>query len=366
MANKTLIVIIILMIWMYLTITVIHNFLLLSDQTKEQSKLCCNKNNGKQDAGPNNYHFWHQSIPRILHQTWKSREIPGVTASWVASWMNVHSRWEYWFWTDDDTKELFARYFYFYYSLYVHYPWSIQRADIMRYFILWLYGGIYADLDMECLRPLDNLLSAYSCIMAREPEEIAYVQHMRNMSIASNAFMACRPRHPFIKFIVNNLYSRITMNGLLETTGPFMLTEMLIKYKEGMGSPPRWEDDVYLAPAHYFMPYYGVETLEGMRRKCKVIIGMPFNANPNRTLSTDLKRESICFRILAKGIKATATSVSPFTNHHWLHTYINPPDEHRAINIKQVIPSVKNVSLLFLDVPPYVEKVRRNKVNLIR
>ena len=353
------------MIWMYLTLTVIHNFLPTSDRTREPRELCCNGKNEKQAIRSNNHNFWHQSIPHILHQTWKSHEIPEVTASWVTSWMKVHPRWEYWFWTDDDIKELFVMYFYFYYSLYMHYPWSIQRADIMRYFILWLYGGIYADLDMECLRPLNHLLSTYSCIIAREPEEIAYVQHMRNMSIASNAFMACRPHHPFMKFIVNNLYSRITMNGLLETTGPFMVTEMLIKYKESIASPLRWEDDVYLAPSHYFMPYYGMRTLEGLRGKCKVIIGMSFNANPNRTLNADLKRRSICFRILSKGIKGTATNVSPFTNHHWLHTYINPLAKHRTVNIKQVIPHVKNISSLFLDVPPYVENIGRSKVNWI-
>jgi hypothetical protein len=44
------------------------------------------------------------------------------------------------------------------------YPWfvphlrqfksGVEKADIMRYFILYHHGGIYADLDMEAVSPL--------------------------------------------------------------------------------------------------------------------------------------------------------------------------------------------------------------------
>jgi mannosyltransferase OCH1-like enzyme len=34
---------------------------------------------------------------------------------------------------------------------------STQRADAMRLFFLHKYGGIYIDLDIECLRSLDFL-----------------------------------------------------------------------------------------------------------------------------------------------------------------------------------------------------------------
>ena len=53
------------------------------------------------------------------------------------------------------------------------------------------------------------------------------------------------------------------MDGLLETTGPFMLTDKLIRYKTNMGAHPQWEDDLYLAPSHYFMPYYNKDMLRG-------------------------------------------------------------------------------------------------------
>ena len=303
---------------------------------------------------------WHKMIPPIIHQTWRNRNIPKVAQEWVASWMSTNPGFEYWFWTDSEIKEFFAMYVNMYYTLYMWYPWSIQKADVMRYFILWMYGGTYVDLDMESLRPLGDLLLSHSCIIAQEPEELSFIHHGRNTTIVSNALMACRPRHPFMKFIINNLYSRIEMDGLLETTGPFMLTEMLIKYKTNIGPHPEWEDDVYLAPSHYFMPYYNNDMLRGMKVKCKHLI---YNRNIRKhteneynTSETHVKQRSICFRLLSKGINDADTNGSPFTNHHWLHTYISSPPDNETVNIKQVVSTSRSISSLFLDIPPYVRK----------
>ena len=34
----------------------------------------------------------------------------------------------------------------------------VERADILRLEILYRYGGVYVDGDLECLRPLDDVL----------------------------------------------------------------------------------------------------------------------------------------------------------------------------------------------------------------
>ena len=36
------------------------------------------------------------------------------------------------------------------------YPEPIMRADAIRYFLLYEYGGVYVYLDFEALRPLDE------------------------------------------------------------------------------------------------------------------------------------------------------------------------------------------------------------------
>lgn len=32
-----------------------------------------------------------------------------------------------------------------------------EKSDILRYEILFVYGGVYADVDVECLQPFDAL-----------------------------------------------------------------------------------------------------------------------------------------------------------------------------------------------------------------
>ena len=39
-----------------------------------------------------------------------------------------------------------------------------QKADILRYELLERYGGVYVDVDMECLQSLDPLLDARGLI----------------------------------------------------------------------------------------------------------------------------------------------------------------------------------------------------------
>ncbi|KAJ3896091.1 hypothetical protein GG344DRAFT_72572 [Lentinula edodes] len=49
------------------------------------------------------------------------------------------------------------------------YKYAIQRADAIRYFVLHHYGGVYLDLDVGCLRPLDPLL-VYPVILPKTHE----------------------------------------------------------------------------------------------------------------------------------------------------------------------------------------------------
>lgn len=35
---------------------------------------------------------------------------------------------------------------------------GVEKADMGRYFLLYVHGGVYLDTDVECLRPLDDLL----------------------------------------------------------------------------------------------------------------------------------------------------------------------------------------------------------------
>ena len=92
------------------------------------------------------------SIPRIIHQTWKSTQVPEAFREFQRKWQALHPGYEYRLWTDDDNRTFVEREFPEHVPLYRSFTREIFRADLVRYLYLAKFGGIYVDLDVEPLR----------------------------------------------------------------------------------------------------------------------------------------------------------------------------------------------------------------------
>lgn len=116
-------------------------------------------------------------IPKLIHRVWLGgRPLPAAYAAYGATWAERHPGWELRLWTDADVPEIpgmeRAR------NL-------AERSDLARYEILRQHGGIYIDTDVECLRPIDDLVNGLSAFSAYEvPGRLC------------NAVMGCVPGHP--------------------------------------------------------------------------------------------------------------------------------------------------------------------------
>ena len=86
---------------------------------------------------------------RILHQSWRSCELPSRQALWRERCNRVlPAGWQLWLWTDEDNRELIAREFPSFLRFYDKLDVMIKRADAVRYFYLYRFGGVY--MDTEC------------------------------------------------------------------------------------------------------------------------------------------------------------------------------------------------------------------------
>lgn len=45
-------------------------------------------------------------IPHIIHQTWRSEEIPSKFSKWIQTWVKNHPGWTYYLWTDESARQL--------------------------------------------------------------------------------------------------------------------------------------------------------------------------------------------------------------------------------------------------------------------
>jgi len=138
-----------------------------------------------------------------------------------------HPDWEYWLWTDVDNRAFISEHYAWFLPVYDGYPENIMRADAVRYFMLYHYGGLYVDLDFECLRPLEPLLVGREVVIALEPLEHLEKELVRQRSfkqVLCNALIASQPKHPFWEQVFQELKVYQNANDPLDATGPFMLT----------------------------------------------------------------------------------------------------------------------------------------------
>ncbi|RKO86844.1 nucleotide-diphospho-sugar transferase, partial [Blyttiomyces helicus] len=105
----------------------------------------------------------------------------------------LHPGYEFKFWDDRAAEEFIIAEHRDFYETWKSYRYPIQRADSLRYLILYSYGGIYMDMDLVCLRPLEPF---------RRFDFIAPAAHPIGVS---NGFIMISPRHPFMKQVVDNL-----------------------------------------------------------------------------------------------------------------------------------------------------------------
>ena len=63
----------------------------------------------------------------------------------------------------------------------------VERADILRLEVLWRLGGVYVDVDMECLRPLDSLV-----------ENIDFLGTEIKPGRITNTVVGAAPLHPIL------------------------------------------------------------------------------------------------------------------------------------------------------------------------
>lgn len=187
-------------------------------------------------------------IPKIIHQTWKTDKVPSEWMAFAQSWRRHHPDWQYKLWSNADGAEFVEQFYPHFSRTYFAYSRDIQRADAIRYLVIYHYGGLYVDLDFECLQPLDGLLDSHNLVIGLEPRE-----HARDQSLDQllcNALFASQPGSAFLKAVIEFLITDETSAGIhddvLNSTGPVMLQKVYEQVK-GQGV------DIY--PSAYFCPF---------------------------------------------------------------------------------------------------------------
>lgn len=175
-------------------------------------------------------------IPLVIHQTAKTTALNYPVDAYCASWRRLNRNCDYRFYDDNDCVAFVRTEFPQLTDLYGSLPLPILRADLFRYLVVYRCGGLYADVDMQCLKPLDPFFALDGAIFPIESRltvarqrELGYFRPYQ----IGNCIFASEPRHPFLHAVIEATVALLrTTRKILEEdvedlTGPRMLTRLV-------------------------------------------------------------------------------------------------------------------------------------------
>lgn len=186
-------------------------------------------------------------IPQIIHQTWKNECVPTRFAACHASWRRHNPNWRHILWTDRMLLNLIEEHYPSLLELYCSYPKPVQRADVGRYALLHKFGGVYADIDSECVAPLSRLEDETRIVLCHEPpSHWPNARYRSHPFILFNGVMASPPEHRFWQQLLNRLPETRHAPSVEDSTGPFLLTGIYQAFDN--------KDAIAVEPCHLFTP----------------------------------------------------------------------------------------------------------------
>jgi len=157
-------------------------------------------------------------IPRIFHQIWVGPDpFPEECAGYQETWVRHHPGWELRLWTEENLPADLERG-----EAYELLRRPAERADILRLELLYRYGGVYVDIDFECLRSLDPLI-----------EDAEFFAGYRKPRRVNNAILGSVPGHPVLAQAIREIRPRTTYGPVDKAgTGPLFWRKLLRDHPE--------------------------------------------------------------------------------------------------------------------------------------
>ena len=150
-------------------------------------------------------------IERIIWQTYETplEELPRYGVEGIGTWKHQNPEWEHRYMSGEERENFFKSEFDSkVYDTYMRMPLGVMKAGMWRFGILYIYGGVYADLDTHCQVPISRWLDdQYDLVLDIEGDTPWWATQV----------IASRSGHPFIKNALDLCIER-AKDGLINNT----------------------------------------------------------------------------------------------------------------------------------------------------
>lgn len=182
----------------------------------------------------------HLKIPKIIHHIWVgNKKLPKKYKNWINSWKKFNPDWEFIFWKEDDIQSLDLKNKKIYNAC--NNPGF--KSDVARYEILNKFGGLYLDVDFECINYIPEKLLTYdfvACTTFNSQPEI------------NNAILFSSPNNIFLEKIIDSIKlppKNYSFEDIFLSSGPYLLTEIYFKNIDLTSKK------TLILPSNYFYPF---------------------------------------------------------------------------------------------------------------
>ena len=168
-------------------------------------------------------------IPKHFHFIWIGTKMPEEYAIFYENWKTLHPTFKFTLWSETEIlqeKELVEELKKIQ-SVYEKPDGSvlpIERitfavfTDIIRYYLLFKYGGIYVDMDADCIKPIDELLPLCNkecSILINSTNDLTHFKTQKPKLITNNPcpinnnFIISPQNNKFFEMIFRNSIDRV-------------------------------------------------------------------------------------------------------------------------------------------------------------
>ncbi|MCM1233269.1 MAG: glycosyl transferase [Ruminococcus flavefaciens] len=194
-------------------------------------------------------YFEKQRIPKVIHYIWfgKNHKNKSVKQC-IASWKRNCPDYKIVEWNETNyniKKNHYMR------EAYEAKKWAFA-SDYARYDIIYRYGGVYLDTDVELISNIDKLL-----------QNKMFMCFLENSRVNSGLGFGSVARNPIIKEILQYYDGRsfYKANGEMDLrTCNHNETRVLVKHGLLRNGKEQWLDDAHIYPQEYLNPPYQIPT----------------------------------------------------------------------------------------------------------
>ncbi|WP_265840356.1 glycosyltransferase [Pedobacter sp. PLR] len=163
------------------------------------------------------------AIPKIIHQTFKSADLPYLTRWHIARFRKKNPEYLYEFYDDQRIESFLSTEFGpDLLKKYQRLNIGAAKADFFRYAVLLKKGGVYIDIDSAINGKLDDFI---------KPDDSAIISREKNPSLYVQWALIFEPGHPFLQktleLVCENIDNNTYPHDVHQMTGPTVYTKAI-------------------------------------------------------------------------------------------------------------------------------------------